>query len=97
MFSEGIKKPIIMKCNKRLLCVDNFLSVNLECDKSYLIVQKGSKFKIQKGSTIKIQNSFTIKIQISPTIKIQNSSTIKLQNSSTLQIQKSPDFTYILI
>ena len=36
-------------------CVDNVWSVNLECEKSYLTVQKISKIKIQKGSTIKIQ------------------------------------------
>ena len=64
-----------MKCvNKPLLRVDNFWNVNLECEKNYLIVQKGSKIKIQNSSTIKIQKGSTIKIQKSSTIKIQNSS-----------------------
>ena len=39
MLSEGIKKTSAMKCVKRrLLCVDKFWSVNLECGKSYIIV-----------------------------------------------------------
>ena len=29
--------------------------MNLECERSYLIVQKGTKIKIQKGAKIKIQ------------------------------------------
>ena len=68
---RGIKKIIVMKCYKKpLLCVDNFRSVNLECEESYLIVQKGSKIKIQEGSKIKIQKVSKIKIQNSSTIKI---------------------------
>ena len=85
MFSGGIKKTSVKECVKeRFLCVDNFWSLNPECEKRYFIVQKGAKIKIQKGSTIKIQNSSTIKIQNRSTIKIQNSSTIKIRNSLTL-------------
>ena len=77
---EDIKKTSVMKCvNKCLLCVNSIWNVNLECEKSYLIVLKGSEFKIQKGSTIKTQNSSTIKILNSYTIKIHNSSTIRFK------------------
>ena len=49
------KKTTVMKCvNKRLLCVDNFCSVNLASEKSYLMFQKGSKIKIKKCSKINI-------------------------------------------
>ena len=51
MFSGGINNASVMKCIKmRFLCVDNFWSMNLECEASYLIVQKSFKIKIQKGS-----------------------------------------------
>ena len=96
MFSGSIKRRVSWNVLRSIFfCVDNFWSVNLECEKisvqkaSKIKKQKGSKIKIGKGSSIRIQNSFTIKIRYSSTIKIQNRSTIKIQNFSTMKIQNS--------
>ena len=64
-----------MKCvKKHFLSQNNIWGVNLDCEKSFLIVQKCSKIKIRKGSKIKIQKGSRIKIKKSPNIKIQKGS-----------------------
>ena len=65
----GIKKTSVIECVKKLfLCVDNFWSVNLECQESYLIFQKISKIKIQKVLKLRLKRVLQSKFKIVPTL-----------------------------
>ena len=68
------------------MCVDIFWSVNLECERSYLIVQKGFKIKIKKCSKIKTENC--AKDCAQSRFKIVSQSRIK--TGTLMQIWKPP-------